>query len=146
MSCGARAVGPNRCFSFVGPEGMSSRQLPEFAATLMVRICDTITGHRGRPVRVELRHATACPMLARYLGLPVMVDQPHPALVLDAASLAVPVINADPRLLELLRRYADDVLARRAGRTTSWPGPSAGFSKTSIPATSAWRGWRRASA
>ena len=103
-------------FSFVGPEGMSSRQLPEFAATLMVRICDAITGHRGRPVRVELRHATACPMLARHLGLPVMVDQPHPALVLDAASLAVPVVNADPRLLELLRRYADDVLARRAGR------------------------------
>ena len=45
-----------------------------------------------------------------------MVDQPHPALVLDAASLVVPVVNADARLLDLLRRYADDVLARRAGK------------------------------
>jgi hypothetical protein len=31
------------------------------------------TGRRVRPVRVELRHDTACPMLARHLGLPVAV-------------------------------------------------------------------------
>ena len=53
-------------------------------------------------------------MLARHLGLPVTVYQPHSALVLDAASLAVPVVNADARLLDLLRRYADELLARRA--------------------------------
>jgi hypothetical protein len=51
------------------------------------------TGRRVRPVRVELRHDTACPMLARHLGLPVAVYQPHTGLVLDAASLAVPVVN-----------------------------------------------------
>jgi AraC-like DNA-binding protein len=102
-------------FSFVDPDvGMASRQLPEFAATLMVRICDTITGHRARPVRVELRHDTACPMLARNLRLPVAVYQPHFAVVLDAAAMAVPVVDADARLLEVLRRYADDLLARRA--------------------------------
>ncbi len=103
-------------FSAVDPAGMGSRQLPEFGATLMVRVCDAITGHRVRPLRVELRHETACPMLARHLGLPVTVDQPHSALVLDAASLAVPVVNADARLLDLLRRYADEVLERRAGK------------------------------
>jgi AraC-like DNA-binding protein len=102
-------------FSFVDPEvEMTSRQLPEFVATLMVRICDTITGHRARPVRVELRYDTACPALARHLRLPVTVHQPRFALVLDSASLAVPVVNADARLLDLLRRYADDLLARRA--------------------------------
>jgi AraC-like DNA-binding protein len=102
-------------FSSVDPEGMGSRQLPEFGVTLMVRICDAITGHRVRPVRVELRHDPACPTLARHLGVPVTGDQPRAALVLDAASLTVPVVNADPRLLDLLRRYADNVLARRAG-------------------------------
>jgi AraC-like DNA-binding protein len=104
-------------FSFVDPDvEIASRQLPEFAATLMVRICETITGHRARPVRVELRHDTACPMLARHLGLPVVVHQPRFALVLDAASLPVPVVSADARLLGLLRRYADDLLAGRADR------------------------------
>ncbi len=103
-------------FSLVDPLAMGSRQLPEFGATLMVRVCRAITGHRVRPRRVELRHEAACPMLARQLGVPVTVHQPQAALVLDAASLAVPVVNADARLLELLRRYADDVLARRAGK------------------------------
>jgi AraC-like DNA-binding protein len=102
-------------FSFVDPDvEMASRQLPEFAATLMVRVCETITGYRARPVRVELRHDTACPMLARHLGLPVLIHQPRFALVLDAASLSVPVVNADARLLVLLRRYADGLLAGRA--------------------------------
>lgn len=102
-------------FSFMDPNlEMASRQLPEFAATLMVRVCETITGRRVRPVRVELRHDTACPVLARQLGLPVMVGQPRFALVVDAASLSVPVVNADARLLDLLRRYADDLLTRRA--------------------------------
>jgi AraC-like DNA-binding protein len=104
-------------FSFVDPDvEMASRQLPEFATTLMVRVCDTITGHRARPVRVELRHDAACPMLARQLGLPVTAYQPRFALVLDAASLAVPVVNADARLLDVLRRYADELLARRADK------------------------------
>jgi AraC-like DNA-binding protein len=103
-------------FSFMDPTGMGSRQLPEFGATLMVRVCGAITDHRVRLLRVELRHEIACPMLARRLGVPVRVDQPHPALVLDAASLSIPVINADARLLDLLRRYADDVLARRAAK------------------------------
>ena len=101
-------------FSFADPVGTASRQLHEFGVTGMVRVCEAITGHRVRPVRVELRHDTACPMLARHLGLPVAVYQPHSALVLDAASLTAPVVNADARLLDLLRRYADDLLARRA--------------------------------
>jgi AraC-like DNA-binding protein len=101
-------------FSFGDPIGTASRQLHEFGVTMMVRVCEAITGHRVRPVRVELRHDTACPMLARHLGVPVAVYQPHSALVLDAGSLTVPVVNADARLLDVLRRYADDLLARRA--------------------------------
>jgi AraC-like DNA-binding protein len=103
-------------FSTADPVALGSRHLAEFGVTLLVRICAAITSHRVRPRRVELRHETACPMLARQLGVPVAVDQPQAALVVDAASLAEPVVNADARLLELLRRYADDVLARRAGK------------------------------
>ena len=101
-------------FSFTDPVGTASRQLHEFGVTGMARMCEAMTGHRVRPIRVELHHDTACPMLARHLGLPVLVHQGHSAVVLDAASLAVPVVDADARLLELLRRYADDLLARRA--------------------------------
>jgi AraC-like DNA-binding protein len=46
----------------------------------------------------------------------VLINQPRAALVLDAAALTVPVVNADARLLDLLRRYADDLLARRVVR------------------------------
>ncbi len=112
--------------SLVDPVETSSRQLSDFGATLMVRICEAITGHRVRPLRIELRHEAACPMLSRQLRLPVLVDQPRSALVLDAASLAVPVVDADARLLDLLRRYADEVLTRRAakddlvGRAERW--------------------------
>jgi AraC-like DNA-binding protein len=102
-------------FSFVESVGMGSRQLPEFGATLMVRIIDNMTGHQVWPLRVELHHAPACPTLARQLGVPVVTGQLRSALVLNAASLAVPVVNADARLLGLLRRYADEVLARRVG-------------------------------
>lgn len=103
-------------FSFADPEGAASRQLHEFGLTLVARLCGALTAHRVRPVRIELRHDTACPMLARQLGLPVADRQPHSALVLDAASLSVPVVNSDPRLLDLLRRYADELLAQQARR------------------------------
>ena len=113
-------------FSFADPVGTASRQLHEFGVTMMVRMCEAISGHRVRPVRSELRHDAACPMLSRTLGLPVAVYQPHSALILDAASLTVPVVNADARLLDLLRGYADDLLAQRArkddlvGRAERW--------------------------
>ena len=54
------------------------------------------------------------------------VDRPHDAVVLDAGALAAPVVGADARLLAILRRYGDELLARRPPGATSWPGPSAG--------------------
>ena len=64
------------------------------------------------------------------------VDQPQAALVLDAASLAVPVVNADARLLELLRRYGDEVLARRARKDDLVARAERWILETSIPARS----------
>ena len=55
-------------------------------------------------------------MLPRQLGLPVIVSQEQFALVFDGASLAAPIDRADARLLDLLQRYADDLLAERAHR------------------------------
>jgi len=80
----------------------------------MVRLCDAITDHRVRPLRLELRHGLACPMLPRHLGLPVIAAQGQFALVFDESSLAVPIVHADARLLDLLQRYADGLLAERA--------------------------------
>ena len=133
-------------FSFADPIGTASRQLHEFGVTGIIRVCEAITDYRVRPVRVELRHDTACPMLARHLGLPVAVHQPHSALVLDAASLTAPVVNADARLLDLLRRYADDLLAQRARKDDLVARAERWILRTSTPAMSAWRGWPVASA
>jgi AraC-like DNA-binding protein len=95
------------------PVGVVSRQLHEFSATLMVRLCDAITERRARPLRLELRHDLVCPMLPQRLGLPVVASQGQFALVFDDASQTVPVVHADARLLDLLQRYADDLLAQR---------------------------------
>jgi AraC-like DNA-binding protein len=43
----------------------------------------------------------------------VAVHQPQNALVFEAGSLTVPVVNADARLLAILQRYSDDLLAQR---------------------------------
>jgi AraC-like DNA-binding protein len=99
--------------SVIDPAGAASRQLAEFGATRLVRHLGALTGHRVRPIRVELVHDTACPGLARHLGLPVAVHQPHNAVVFEASSLTVPVIDADARLLAILQHYSDDLLARR---------------------------------
>jgi AraC-like DNA-binding protein len=99
--------------SVIDPAGMASRQIVEFGATLLVRYLDALTGHRVRFIRLELRHDIACPVLARHLGLAVAVHQPHNALVFDTGSLTVPVVNADARLLAILQRYSDDLLAQR---------------------------------
>jgi AraC-like DNA-binding protein len=99
--------------SVVDPAGMASRQVVEFGVTLLVRHLGALTGHRARLIRVELCHDTACPALARHLGLPVAVHQPHNAVVFDASSLSVPVVNSDARLLAILQRYSDDLLAQR---------------------------------
>jgi AraC-like DNA-binding protein len=100
-------------FAAVDPAGAASRQLADFAATRLVRHLAELTGRRVRPVRLELRHEPACPALARRLGLPVAVDQPHNAVVLDAGSLGAPVVEADARVLAILRQYGDELLARR---------------------------------
>ncbi len=98
----------------VDPVGLASRQLPEFSAALMVRLCDAITDQRARPSRLELRHGLVCPMLPRRLGLPVIASQGQFALVFDDASLALPIVNADARLFDLLQVYAEGLLADRA--------------------------------
>lgn len=100
-------------FAALDPAGAASRQLADFAAARIVRHLAALTGRRVRPVRLELRHEPACPALARRLGLPVAVDQPHNAVVLDAGALATPVVEADARLLAILRHYGDELLARR---------------------------------
>ena len=100
-------------FSVVDPAGVASRQLAEFGVTRLVRHLGALTGHRARLIRVELCHDAACPVLARRLGLPVAVHQPHNAVVFDASSLTLPVINADARLLAILQHYSDDLLAQR---------------------------------
>ena len=100
-------------FAALDPAGAASRQLADFAAARIVRHLAALTGRRVRPVRLELRHEPACPALARRLGLPVAVDRPHNAVVLDAGALATPVVEADARLLGILRHYGDELLARR---------------------------------
>src|SRR4051794_36151716 len=99
-------------FAAADPAGAVSRQLADFAAARIVRHLAALTGRRVRPVRLELRHEPACPALARHLGLPVAVHRPHNAVVLDAGALGAPVVEADARLLAILRRYGDELLAR----------------------------------
>ena len=112
--------------SLVDPVESSSRQLTDFGATLMVRICEAITGHRVRPLRIELRHEPPAPCWPGSSACRCWSISRVPRWFSTPRRSRCRSSNADARLLDLLRRYADEVLARRAakddlvGRAERW--------------------------
>jgi AraC-like DNA-binding protein len=67
-----------------------------------------------RPLAVEFMHHPAGGIEAyeRYFGAPVRFGAPVTRLVLSRATLDVPLATADPNLLPILLRHAEELLAR----------------------------------
>ena len=73
----------------------------------------TLAG-KFRPLAVELRHQPAGSIEAyeRYFAAPVRFGAPMTRLVLSRAALEAPLATADPNLLPILLRHAEELLAR----------------------------------
>lgn len=102
----------------IDPE--TSRPLAEFALFSILRLLDYVTGGTGRVYRhlrrLEFRHAPPEDPSVYHRALPDVViafGQPANGLVADLALHGEPVVYADPSLLEISARRAEQALRDR---------------------------------
>jgi AraC-like DNA-binding protein len=91
------------------------RESAEFVLASWVRAGRAVTGVPWRPVDVRFAHrptAAAAGELARFFGCPIHFSTGVNALVVAAATAALPTLRADAGLLRILDRHAGDLLER----------------------------------
>ena len=96
-------------------DGVPRRQHAEAAAVVGVRILRRLLGPEWRPRRVLFGHARPGDVAEheRVLRAPVEFGQPfHVAIVFAAADLDRSVAGADRRLLPVIERHLDELLAK----------------------------------
>jgi AraC-like DNA-binding protein len=103
------------------PDGTPRRQHAELSAVIGLRIMRRLIRPEWRPRRILFAHDRP-PDVAeheRILGAPVEFRHPaHMAFVFDAADLARPVPGADRRLLPIIERHLEELVA--APESTDW--------------------------
>jgi AraC-like DNA-binding protein len=101
--------------SLAGPRPDSSRQSNELTVAVMLRTLQRLLGHSWRPEAIAFTHAAPPDLTAhrRVLGMAPMFVQPLNGLVIAAADLEAPVIDADPVAARRVERYIEQVEGRR---------------------------------
>jgi AraC-like DNA-binding protein len=94
--------------------GVRPLERTEAALTTLLHLARWATGGHVAPVALELTHPApgAEPAHAAVLGVPVRFDAAGHALVLEAAQLDLPLVQANAALRDHLRELADRTLAR----------------------------------
>ena len=102
-------------FHYVGVERLSDRHQIESFLTVLVRLCRQLTNRRILPIRVNLCHRRkgGCPKLDRFLGCDTVFGANRDEVAFAGAVKALPVVDADPYLNELLIKYAEEVRSNR---------------------------------
>jgi AraC-type transcriptional regulator len=103
-------------FEFSEPRAGSLRQATEFAAARMVRIFQFLAGTLLlRPVEVTFAHMRhhGIEEFKRFFGCPVRFGAGLNSLTFETSQLALPIATADHRLLRILTRYCEEILASR---------------------------------
>ena len=105
-----RGLAPARC-----------RQYMEFGTTNLIRGLREVTRHRLRPIRVTFSHARNARIkeFERFFVCPVEFGRRANLIELSQTDLSVPIIDADKRLLDVLRGYGTEVLAKHRNRPPS---------------------------
>jgi AraC-like DNA-binding protein len=90
------------------------RQAVEFAVSLLVSLCRSLTDTLVEPVRVEFAHPAAGRIgeINRTFGAPVRFEAPRNAIVLNTDDLDLPVRRTNTRLFDRLERDRRAVLGR----------------------------------
>lgn len=100
---------------FHGVSADTARQAIEFAASNHIRAIREATGRHIVPLSLSFAHGRSDGAAAfeSYFGCPVRFGADGNTVVFRQPDLALPLATADDRLLTILRRYCEDVLARR---------------------------------
>jgi AraC-like DNA-binding protein len=90
------------------------RQDCEMTLAAVVALGRQVTSSQWSPIEVLFQHAKphATEEHARVLGAPLRFGRETNELVFDSATLALPIVRADPGLCTVLDRHADQLLLR----------------------------------
>ena len=93
-----------------------NRHATEFKVAFILAACRRWVGGGFHPLELRFAHTRASSLkeVARLLGCPVRFGAEATELVVGADQLALPVRGADPYLLALVTRHAEETLAARA--------------------------------
>ena len=103
---------------YVHVDRRSDRHQIEFWLVTVMRICRQITDNRLAPLHLRVRHRRAPPPtdFKTFFGTDVEFGAAADEIVFPAPVASLPVVRRDSYLNNLLRRYADEALARRPRR------------------------------
>lgn len=96
-------------------------QITDFVLMRFVTRIRGAAGSHWRPVAVGLTHRQPADAseYERRLGPRISFDQPVNSVTIAAATLALPMPNADPQLFKLVKRYCEEELERQ--KSTNHP-------------------------
>jgi AraC-like DNA-binding protein len=97
------------------PAGVPTRQLVDVVLAALVKYGREATGQRScSPLQVQFGHAAPADpsRFEQFFRAPVSFGQPVNALLFSLDDLQLSIESPDPRLLPILQRHADDLLAR----------------------------------
>jgi hypothetical protein len=94
---------------------VGDRHQIEFFATILLRLCQAITGRRLSPERVRFTHrrSTASPELATLFACDIQFGAAVDEVVFPLSAKSTKIVNADPYLNTLLLQYCDDIMTQR---------------------------------
>jgi AraC-like DNA-binding protein len=106
---------------YVNVDRRFDRHHMEFWLVTLIRICREVTGTRIAPRLLKVRHFRAAEALQfkSFFGCNVEFGADADKIILSNAVASLPIVKRDPYLNRLLRRYADEALARRPGELAS---------------------------
>lgn len=101
---------------YVGVDRMGDRQQIEFWIVTLVRICRQVTDGRLVPSRLQVRHLRAGmpPEFRMFFGRDVEFGADRDVISFPVPVALLPLVGRDGYLHDLLRRYADEALVRKA--------------------------------
>jgi AraC-like DNA-binding protein len=103
-------------FSYAGVPRHTDRHQIEFWVTALVRICQRLSDSDVRPIRIHLAHprCAASARLDEHFGSRVTFAAERDEVAFARGASQLRLKDAEPHLSELLVRYGDEALSRRA--------------------------------
>lgn len=101
-------------YTYLDPSISEFRQDSEMTLAAVAGLGRLVTGSDWSPLSVDFAHAPPADASehARIFRAPVRFNADSCQLILDAATLALPIVKADPGLAAVLDRHAEELLAK----------------------------------